>query len=232
MNIMTYFEQAELALASYATLLPGISGTAYRNALTDDSVGMSPAQAERFAEKWRVIDQSPAAASGFSATVFEEVSTRKRYLAIRGTEGFFSIDILADAQLLFGGAARSQIVSLYNYVQRLITPAGQPAIQVEDAAPDIDPITGHVNDPGGIRETSSVAGLGYLSGVSSVTATGHSLGGHLAAAASRLFPTLFSVTNTYNAPGFSLSYADALLDRFPGDAGAFPATTISNLGLI
>ncbi|MEW6292453.1 MAG: calcium-binding protein [Pseudomonadota bacterium] len=227
MSVITdYSKQSELALAAYAGLSSGISGAFYRKALED--AGMSQFQAERFAERWRVIDQSPASASGFSATVFAEISSGKRYLAIRGTEGFFSIDTLADAQLLFGGAARNQIVSLYNYVQRLVTPAGQPAIQVEDAGPDIDPVTGFVNDPGGIRATTSVVGLGHLSGVSGVTVTGHSLGGHLAAAANYLFPTLIGATFTYNAPGFSLDYAKALLDQFPGSATAFPAS-ITNL---
>ncbi|MEW6292451.1 MAG: hypothetical protein AB1544_03990 [Pseudomonadota bacterium] len=226
MNVITeYFKQAELALAAYAQLMPGSPDI---EALKHPDVGMSESQAERFAEHWRVIDQSPASPTGFSATVFEEISTGKRYLAIRGTEGFFSVDTLADAQLLFGGAARAQIVSLYNYVQRLVTPAGQPAIQVEDIAADIDPITGHVNDPGGIRQTTSVAGLGYLSGATGITVAGHSLGGHLAAAANYLFPTLIGATFTYNAPGFSLDYAKALLDQFPGSATAFPAS-ITNL---
>ncbi|MBX3647518.1 MAG: hypothetical protein KDD77_01720 [Caldilineaceae bacterium] len=223
-NLATFYQQSELALAAYSQLSSGITGDSFVSALRE--AGMSQSQAQRFAATWSVVDQYTDPWSGFSATLFE--SGGQRYLAIRGTDGFFSVDTLADAQLLFGGAARNQIVSLYNYVQRLVTPAGQPAVQVEDAAPDIDPITGHVSDPGGIRTTTSVAGLGYLAGVSGIAVTGHSLGGHLAAAASYLFPTLIGATYTFNAPGFSLNYAKALLDQFPGSAAAFPAT-ITNL---
>lgn len=52
-----YFRQAELALASYATLYPGISDEIYINALIDDGDGMTPTQAAAFATNWRVIDQ-------------------------------------------------------------------------------------------------------------------------------------------------------------------------------
>ena len=226
-TITDYFAQAQLSMAAYAVgLQPGMFGAAnypvYVAALVD--AGMSQKQAEVFADTYSVVDQYNDPSTGLSATVFQKGG--QYYLALRGTTGI--LDLLADAQLLFGGAVRTQIVSLYNYAQRLITPAGQSALQVQDLAPDIDPITGYVNDLGGIRTTTSVAGLGYLAGVSGVTATGHSLGGHLAAA-SRLFPGLIASTDTYNAPGFSLNYADALLDQFPGDAGAFPATTMTNL---
>ncbi|MCB0065833.1 MAG: hypothetical protein KDD77_01710, partial [Caldilineaceae bacterium] len=83
--IADYFKQAELALAAYANLFSGIAGDEFRIALEDGGKGMSPTQAAFFASHWRVIDQSPASPTGFSATVFEEISSGKRYLAIRGT---------------------------------------------------------------------------------------------------------------------------------------------------
>ena len=43
-----------------------------------------------------------------------------------------------------------------------------------------------------------------------VTAVGHSLGGHLAALAVRLFPDLFAQAVTFNAPGFDGVISDAL----------------------
>lgn len=231
-----YFENAQLSLAAYAlSLRSTMSRDEYIGALV--GAGMSDSQASRFADTYAIVDQYNDSITGLSVTVFQQGG--QYHLAIRGTNDV--LDFLADAQLLFGGAARNQIVSLYNYVQRLLTPAGHSTIQVEDVAPNIDPITGYVNDPGGIRQTASAVGLGYLTGISGVTVTGHSLGGHLAAATSRLFPSLIGGTNTYNAPGFNLSYADALLDQFPADARTFPsgitnlvaetgATVIPNVG--
>lgn len=195
-TLSSYFESAQLSLAAYAlSLTSTMNRDQYISALV--RAGMSTSQASEFADTYAIVDQYNDSSTGLSATVFQKGG--QYYLAVRGTNDVR--DVLADAELLFGGAARAQIVSLYNYVQRLITPAGQAATQVEDVPPDIDPITGYVNDPGGIRQTTSVAGLGYFAGVSGVTVTGHSLGGHLAAATSYLFPTLIGSTNTYNARG-------------------------------
>ncbi|MBM3358986.1 MAG: hypothetical protein FJY54_14830 [Betaproteobacteria bacterium] len=52
-----YSQQAELALAAYANLKVGVARAAYEAALRDEGRGMSVAQAERFAERWRVVDQ-------------------------------------------------------------------------------------------------------------------------------------------------------------------------------
>ena len=82
-SIVEYFEQSELSLASYANLTPGVDPIP---ALQDNSVGMSPEQAARFASKWSVVSQYTDPATGLSATVFEEIDTGKKYLAIRGTE--------------------------------------------------------------------------------------------------------------------------------------------------
>lgn len=79
-TVQNYFTQAELALAAYADLV-----TAEPNVAKLKDAGMSQVQADRFATQWRVIDQYSPVSSGLSATVFEEVSSGKRYLAIRGT---------------------------------------------------------------------------------------------------------------------------------------------------
>lgn len=54
-TIADYYTQAELALAAYADLAPGISDKNYTDALVN--AGMSAAQAEDFAANWQVIDQ-------------------------------------------------------------------------------------------------------------------------------------------------------------------------------
>jgi VCBS repeat-containing protein len=81
MNLISeYFKQSELALAAYAN----------HGSITPDipdlkRVGMSRSQATRFSENWRVAAPQFNHTSGLSVTVFEEVSTGKRYLVIRGT---------------------------------------------------------------------------------------------------------------------------------------------------
>ncbi|MDY0249972.1 MAG: hypothetical protein RBR45_07955 [Pseudomonas sp.] len=57
-SISKYYEQAELALAAYAVLSPGIGDednmVAYKNAL--QKAGMTKSQAERFSAKYSIVD--------------------------------------------------------------------------------------------------------------------------------------------------------------------------------
>lgn len=94
-NINGYLIQAELAMAAYGTF-PG--NTMAATELTGDTAGMSSLQADAFIAKWRVTAQSPDSLTGFSATVFEETSSGKKYLAIRGTE-LAGNDLTADGLL-------------------------------------------------------------------------------------------------------------------------------------
>jgi hypothetical protein len=105
-TITEYFKQAELALAAYARL-DGIVN------LIDPlkEAGMTQSQAEHFARDWRVVEQyngeiiddyidefgNPQQATiltGLSATVFQEMGSGRRYLAVRGTAGL--ADLLTD----------------------------------------------------------------------------------------------------------------------------------------
>ncbi|HQR51610.1 MAG TPA: hypothetical protein PKW44_08240, partial [Methylophilaceae bacterium] len=71
-SIETYFEQAELALAAYSDLAPGMIFDDYKAALMDGGKGMSPTQAADFASKWTVVTQYTDPITGVSATVFQE----------------------------------------------------------------------------------------------------------------------------------------------------------------
>lgn len=93
---ITYFKQAELALAAYADLA---YGTPDPQKLRD--VDMSEAQAISFSASWSVAAQYTDPASGVSATVFEEIATGKKYLAIRGTQAS-GTDLTADGLLALG----------------------------------------------------------------------------------------------------------------------------------
>jgi hypothetical protein len=194
-SIIEYFEQSELALAAYATLIPGVDPIP---TLTDDSVGMSATQALRFASEWTVVDQYTDTSTGFSATVFERGG--QRYLAIRGTQPTDVFDLIADSDLVaVNGVAARQTIALYNYVQRLSGTKEQLVAQLEWNGQNYN-----------LNYNTGAVGLldAPLSGA--LTVAGHSLGGHLAMAFGRLFPQNVLQIYTYNAPGF----VDVLADTF------------------
>ena len=99
-STITYFEQAELALAAYSCLTAGMTDAAYKLALIGDGNGMSSTQASAFAAIWNVVDQYTDPTTGVSATVFQAVTGGPKYLAIRGTGGLD--DIGADIDLAVG----------------------------------------------------------------------------------------------------------------------------------
>ncbi len=211
-TITDYFVQAQLSMAAYAVgLQPGMFGaTDYPTYVTALKVaGMSQAQAEEFANTYRVLAQSPEnSPSGFSATLFAD-KDGGLHVAIRGTEGLFA---LADWATNLGdigvdGIAVSQAIALFNWLQQLITPTGQLTPQAQYMPPvyETDEYTGAITliSPASIEPTTSVASLGLLSPTAVVTVAGHSLGGHLAMIMSRLAPDMVWEAFTYNAPGFS-----------------------------
>jgi hypothetical protein len=114
-EISQAYRQAELALASYATLAPGAI-----QAGSLEAVGMASAQAVRFSSEWEVVIQHvDTSYPGASATVFEEISTGKRFLSIRGTEPSPS-DLIADTYILLGipPILNPQALSLLSVVDR------------------------------------------------------------------------------------------------------------------
>lgn len=97
-QITEYFKQAELALAAYGDLAPGVPDI---QALKSKDVGMTSIQAADFASKWTVIGTPYTdPLTGVSATIFQEIATGQKTLAIRGTQGL--TDYLADYFILNG----------------------------------------------------------------------------------------------------------------------------------
>ena len=88
-KISDYSKQAQLALAAYANLLPGVA-----NIQELQRAGFAASLANQYADKWIVVDQVSDPGSGLSATVFREISTGKSYLAIRGTDDL--VDLATD----------------------------------------------------------------------------------------------------------------------------------------
>jgi Ca2+-binding RTX toxin-like protein len=212
-TITDQFEHAQLSLASYALALEaGAFGDAFPGYVSSlMKVGMSEFQARKFANTYRVINQSPESSwlgHGFSATIFENVSTGERHVAIRGSENIFTNpndwfgtnfgDIGGD------GIAISQAISMFNWLQRLMGTPGSQVVQYEYRPAYV------AMRPGGLSEyippsiaTATTAASGELRGqVAPMTAMGHSLGGHLAMILSRLTPNLVSEVYGFNAPGF------------------------------
>jgi pimeloyl-ACP methyl ester carboxylesterase len=225
-----YFELSQLAQASYALWEEGVS----INVLMDKG-SFSDSQARRFlgldendapiaGKGYTLLAHTPNdPVTGFSATVFRSNETGKITIAFRGTDG--GLDIVEDGFLAVEGYARDQIYSLYNYVQRLLAPAETSVAQW---------VRSETFDPAGDvviswALTGTADGLGVIPAGAQVDVTGHSLGGHLAMAASRLFPTLVDQVYTYNAPGFTNNAAVNDFFASLGGTPAFPAADITNL---
>ncbi len=128
-TIEQYYSQAELALASYTSLSPGIPNTI---ALQDDGKGLSTEQAKQFAQTYKVVTQytdTPAEGglgTSFSATVFKDTSGNLT-LAFRGTLELAGTpnDLSTDADIAFQGAGYDQIIAMYNWWKLVSMLAGQ-----------------------------------------------------------------------------------------------------------
>ena len=218
MSITRTFMNAEVSEASYADFRVALQPDgSYRTSdvivalknIGGTDKGFSQTQAADFVKHWRVASHQPDMASGFSATLFESLDNPGTYtLAIRGTTNAadLSTDIWGIGAL---GVARDQTYDLYNYFQRLITPASENVGQWVKTG-DTDTING-VSVPHYSYQTAAAAGLGVIvdaTGLNTnfnaaLTVAGHSLGGHLGLAFSRLFPNWTQGLFTYNAPGIA-----------------------------
>ena len=239
-----YALNAQLSMAAYGTFDLSINSNVvlYLEALRDADVGMSESQARAFIgidennqtivdeggqriAGFEIIHHHPDDNSdGFSATVFLSRETGEYYFAIRGTDptDLFT-DWVTNAQALFSGAARNQVVRLINYYLQLTTPQSSQANQVRLVWDDIDG-TYHY-------EKYLVNGLGTLvKAGNALNVTGHSLGGHLASALNKAFPQLNTATSetyTYNGLGIGTGM-DSFLNELAPLYGISPDTTTLN----
>lgn len=203
------------------------------NADSEKDLGgiFSSTQAGDFVSKWRIVSHTPNTDNGYSSTVFKSKENGKYIISFRGTDGgldIFSADI---GDIVADGLAIKQIVDLYNDIQKLTAGIGdvysvaslvyddELSERLRNASEDPEDLiaiyTEIFNDANVIVdrpglnvyriEKSFVTAQedGALCGVTSLSAAGHSLGGHLASAASRLFPGLIDEVVTINGAGFS-----------------------------
>jgi trimeric autotransporter adhesin len=202
------FQYAQLADASYAILGNEVTNVSITNpglvsAALQSTRSFSLTQATDFVANWSVLNHQvdtdwDIAGSGFSATLFR--STKEPFevvLAIRGTAGL-NDTLDADINgLVTNGLAYNQIIDLYNYVQRLKGAVGADVQQTRLVLADLDtPFSETLLVGVGIyalrykieHYTASGVGLGFANEVNNLsTVVGHSLGGHLAFAFTRLF---------------------------------------------
>lgn len=160
----------------------------------------------------------PEQPNGFSASVFQELNSGRKILAVRGTADL--ADFLQDAKLGLVGFVSDQAISLYRYYRRLTTPAGQAVQYSEQERSLLQAL--NIPFPGGLAQLGSFitgpilnaqldgdVGVTPVGGGSGsvlqpgemITVTGHSLGGHLALLFGRLFPLVTEHVYTFNAPG-------------------------------
>jgi hypothetical protein len=130
------FDSSELALAAYGFLnVNEVTGSTFNiDALKD--AGMTQTQAEQYAARYpEIVAHIPNTDSGFSATVFKDANGELT-ISFRGTEGL-GIDLSeADlSQILPFGAAYNQIVDMYNWWQKISSPAGTLVNQFEEGEP-------------------------------------------------------------------------------------------------
>jgi len=252
-TVTSIFEQAQLSEAAYANFWNQqtnsliTSSTQVQAAL--EAKTFSNAQATEFVKHWKVVDQYDNSAlgglvgTGFSATVFESLDNPGHYsLAIRGSQGVN--DFLADAALIANqGVAISQLVDMYNFWQRAKTPAGSTyqaavlepigtgplsnAIYISGLPYKVKPV-----DSSLLTDPKLQTGSGSLAtaALPSIDVTGHSLGGHLAMAFTRLFPNANANAIAVNGLGFKLnnSTVNNLFAQL-GGSSFFSSSAIQNV---
>jgi hypothetical protein len=136
---------------------------------------------------------------------------------MRGTQG--TTDIADDVDLAGSGVPTRQVVSMVNWWLRLTAPTNAQAVQIQalyHVVPSI-PTPTVVFD--GYGAAPSVAGSGTLVGQSSIAAVnGHSLGGYLATAFTRLFGGSLGYNvqsvNTFNSAGFNNLQASNIANSY------------------
>jgi len=183
---------ALLADATYAlgqNGLEGRAGVSLKDLLSDR---MTPTLAEYISKNFTVlthIESDDTTGSGFDATVWRR-NDGQVFVSMQGTQGLQ--DFITDIDLTLSGVAKSQVVEMVNWWLKNTTASNQPAGQIQFT-------------DGAFISAPSVLGTGLLHDVSNVIVNGHSLGGHLATAFTRLFGGQWPVdhTYTYNSAGFT-----------------------------
>ncbi|GBU15303.1 hypothetical protein AwPolaro_06810 [Polaromonas sp.] len=161
---------------------------------------MTPALAKYIGDNFTMvthIETDDEVSSGFDATVWKDNATGKLTVSMRGSEG--RQDFWTNYKLTLLTNAGQQIIDMANWWLKITTPEGQQARQI-----------GHtvIALSGLVSAGSSVPGTGLVNAADialGIDVNGHSLGGYLATAFTRLFGIQANVshTSTFNSAGFT-----------------------------
>ncbi|HQT09097.1 MAG TPA: hypothetical protein PK060_17925, partial [Polaromonas sp.] len=215
LNKQAIYSDSDLATAQTKALLQSSPNGAFAEQQSID-----------FTNRYRVLnqfrDEDTLANGGFSATLFQDKSNPNRLvLGFSGTE--FETDALrdglvTDAQIGIVGYAKPQALAMYRYVRQLQT-AGGAAVEYSEAdlrslylldgnsfsqlgGTDVlfDAFKTQLRADRGVE--GGVDGVALMGPGQEIDLAGHSLGGHLAMLAQRLFPGAFDDVITVNAVAF------------------------------
>jgi trimeric autotransporter adhesin len=165
--------------------------------ITAVSQRMTPTLATQIAANFSLvthIETDDITGSGFDGTVWRRTDG-KLYVSMQGTEGL--ADFLSDVALSINGAATRQIIDMTNWWLRITTPTNTLARQFRTTG-----------DSFVLTDAPKVAGTGFVTAAdiaAGIQVNGHSLGGYLASAFTRLFGAQANVqhTTTFNSAGFA-----------------------------
>ena len=247
MDIKTLFDEALLAQAAYALFSKkDMKDDELINALlSDEDNDVTQAQAEYFASKYIVVQQSevPEPDTGFSATLFQNIESGKYQLANRGSDGIFNVDFTsANTQNFSWGMSYDQVADLINFYHRLTTASTMTAPQFTFEIQSLEP--GTIPPAGSVfryhefeddtqeptvdvylvfkQKVTGAIGFGQISNTEGLNVSGHSLGGHLASAFSLLFPSVINQTSTFDSAGIIGKQFDELASAIAEVLGIVP----------
>ncbi|MFC2415925.1 calcium-binding protein [Neisseria elongata] len=178
-----------------------------------------------------MIEMVGSGKTGFSATLFQDKDTKEYIFAIKGTLSLYDLVAMDGGDIALDGLAHHQIVNMYNFWQSIVQEEFKPArietdlaltaqYQVKNPHSVLGINTfseylsqnklenqGYFLDSGKVKRIvfseNAVKGKGLKEvAEQKVTVTGHSLGGHLSAAFSRLFPDATKHAYMVNGAGF------------------------------
>lgn len=210
-SINQAFENALLANATYqlGESRSGVAGATLRGAIERT---LTPVLADYISQNYTAvsnIDYPELGTSGFDATAWRHNVTGKIYVSLEGTVPGPADLVFTDLPLALNGNAGQQVLDMINWWLQITTPVGQMARQIRPAESEVGDTY--------LVEATEVAGQGLISAAElqqGVEVSGHSLGGYLATAFTRLFGAQAHVSHTFtfNSAGFA-----------PGSEAAFAA---------
>jgi trimeric autotransporter adhesin len=207
--IESAYLNALLADASYA-VNPALTLGDQKTALEKR---MTVTQAKFIADNFEIVNSvetlgGPLGSTGFDATVWRGKTgsnyAGQVYVSTRGTQGMQ--DNLDDISLALRGIPHQQVADMVNWwLKNTASPSATNVKQIKVKS-ITDPITGLPIFAYTFELDAPTTGTGLIPNVSTVTSVnGHSLGGYLATAFTRIFGKSADVqsVNTFNSAGFA-----------------------------